>query len=76
MIYITWWSLLGDSEGEENTVDAGEVVGEDPPLTESPEALVLELLHEGLEAVLVLGLGVQVTLPGHQHHQTSCKTDG
>ena len=57
-------------------MDTREVVGKDPPLAESPEALDLELLHEGFEAVLVLGLGVEVTLPGHQHHQTPCKMDG
>ena len=75
MLHITQQRLLGDFVDKENAIDLWEVVGKDPPLTESPEALVLELLHVGLEVVLVLSMVIDVTLPGQQHHQTSCKVD-
>ena len=65
MIFITQQRLLGDFVDKENAVDLWEVVGKDSPLTESPEALVLELLHVGLEVVLVLSMVIDVTLPGH-----------
>ena len=63
MIYITQRRLLRDSVDKENAIGPSAVVGKDPPLTESPEALTLELLHVGLEVVLVLSIVVQVTLP-------------
>ena len=73
---VTLQRLLGDFIGKENAINPSDIVGEDPPLTESPEALALELLHVGLEVIFVLSIGVQVTLPGHQHHQTPCKVYG
>ena len=63
MIHITQQRLLGDFVDKENAVDLWEVVGKDSPLTKSPEALVLELLHVGLKVVLVLSMVIDITLP-------------
>ena len=67
--------LLGDSVDKENAIDPSDIVGKDPPLAESPEALLLELLHVRFKVVLVLSMVIDVTLPGQQHHQTSCKVN-
>ena len=75
MIHITQQRLLGDFVDKENAVDLWQVVGKDSPLAKSPEALVLKLLHVRLKVVLVLSMVIDVTLPGQQHHQTSCKVD-
>ena len=64
MIYITMQRLLGDSVHKENAIDPSDIVGKDPPLAESPDALVLELLHVRLKVVLVLSMFIDVTLPG------------
>ena len=73
---VTLQRLLRDFIGKEDAINPSDIVGKDPPLAESPEALALELLHVGLEVIFVLSIGVQVTFPSHQHHQTPCKVDG
>ena len=74
-VYNTQQRLLCDSINKENAIDPRAVVGKDSPLTESPEALALELLHVRLEVVLVLSMVIDVTLPGQQHHQTPYEKD-
>ena len=56
-----------------NAIDPSDIIGKDPPLAESPDAFIVELLHVRLEVVLVLSMVIEVTLPGHQ---TSCNMDG